>query len=166
MATQLTAPWAVTPSVVCDFGWYAPGGSLFNAYSYTVNAIGYPPNNFTWTVNGTVYTTSYQSYVVPLGQPVVFDALDSFVLGIPKVITPTGISVVEYLWDLGNGTTGSGPSISTTYNLTVQAPDQTVKLTTIDSLGREVTTSHPIELKGLTLVDGTMSRQMQGPSRT
>lgn len=166
MATKLTDPWAPVPAIVCDFGWHTAGGSLFPTYAYGVNGINYPPPNWTWTVNGHVYSSQYTSYVTILGQTVVFDATDALSLGLPKVVVPTGVSIISYAWDLGNGTTGVGPTISTTYAETTPPPDVAVTLTVHDSLGRRYTTTHPIELQALILPEGSQNWQRQGSART
>lgn len=166
MATQLTDPWAPTPAVICDFGWHTSGGALFAPYSYSVNNVNYPPTPLTWTVNGSNYTSQYTSYITVLGQPVVFDATDALSLGLPKVIVPSGIQIVSYEWDLGNGVTGIGPTISTTYTETTPPPDAAVTLTVFDSLGRRFSTTHPIELQALTVQAGSENWQRQGTART
>lgn len=164
--TKLTDPWAPTPAVVCDFGWYGSGGVLFRTLSYFVDGVQYPPTNFNWTSGGATYSSQYTSYTSVLNETVIFDATDSLSLGVPKTIVPAGIQVVSYEWDLGNGTTGVGPTISTTYNYTSPPPDAAATLTVIDSLGRQYSTTHPLNLLSLTPLTGAMNTQRQGTART
>jgi hypothetical protein len=166
MTIQLTSPWAPPPAVVVDFGWHNNSGALFPQYKAVVNNVNYPPNDFTWTVNGATYSTNYKSYTTPLNQPVVFDCLDALSLGLPTVVVPTGVSITAFEWDLGNGVTGRGPQVTTTYNFTQAPADQAVTLTVYDSLGRRFSTTHPIELVSLQLPEGSMNWARQGSSRT
>jgi hypothetical protein len=62
----------------------------------------------------------------------------------PHVIAPPGISILEYLWDFGDGYTGYGPIVTHTYE--VPDPTTAISLTVIDSLGREFSTSKALSL--------------------
>jgi hypothetical protein len=133
--SQLTDFWAPPPAVICDFGWYASTGTLFANLSYTINGTLYPPPG-----------VKYQASVTPMNQTIVFDGTDSLALGIPKTLVPTGIQIISWDWDLGNGTTARGPIASTTYNYTTPAPDTSATLVVVDSHGRRYSTTHPLNL--------------------
>ena len=154
--TNLTtpgSPWAVTPAVVCDFGWYNTStGNIFGNLIYTVAGNTYPPSG-----------ARFQDYITPLNQQVTFDVSDSTSQGIPKTVTPSGVSVLKYQWDLGNGITGEGPIITTTY-LTA-SPDAAATLTIIDSLGRQYSTTHRLNLVNLNIIEGSSNRVVQGTGR-
>lgn len=164
--TKLTDPWAPTAAVVCDFGWHTQDGSLFPTLSYRVNGVQYPPANWTWTSGGVTYSSQYTVYTTVLGQTIIFDAIDALSLGLPKTIVPAGVQIVSYNWDLGNGQSGIGPTVSTVYNYTSPPPDAAVTLTVTDSLGRRASTTHLINLQALTQLSGSMNTQRQGTART
>lgn len=166
MATKLTDNWATPAACVCDFGWYAQGGQLEPLLAYFVNNQSYPPADWTWSSGGVTYSTSYKTYVTALNQTTVFDATDSLSLGVPKTVVPPGIQVISYNWDFGNGQTGIGPTVQTSYNYVTPPPDTVVTLTIVDSLGRQYATKHPINLTSLTFPHGTENRQVQGSGRT
>ena len=62
----------------------------------------------------------------------------------PHVITPPGVSILEYFWDFGDGHTGHGPIVTHTYD--IPDPNTTISLTVLDSLGREFSTSKALSL--------------------
>lgn len=62
----------------------------------------------------------------------------------PHVVTPPGVTVLEYFWDFGDGHTGHGPTVTHTYE--VADPDTGISLTVLDSLGREWSTQKALSL--------------------
>jgi hypothetical protein len=156
--TELTDAWAPPPAVVCDFGWYATDGSLFQFGTYEVNEVTYPPYP-----NSAPYTgIPYKFYITPMNTTVVFDALDSQNLGIPKITVPTGIQVTSYEWDLGNGQTSEGALATTSYTYSQPPPDAAVTLRITDSLHRTYSATHRLNLRVYTHVYGTESRVVSG----
>lgn len=126
------SPYAPPPSVVCDFGWYSTEtNAIFGNLIYDVDGNTYPPPGDS--------NPEAVDYVCEIGQSVTFDCYDTQTLGLPKLIIPAGIQIVEYAWDLGNGQLGQGPLVTTTFlQLT---PDAAVTLTVTDSLNRRVSTT-------------------------
>lgn len=152
--TTPSTPWATPPSAICDFGWYETETfALFGGLIYVVDGNTYPPAG-----------AKFQDYILGLNAEVTFDALDSFGLGIPKVFSPSGISIVDYSWDLGNGHSGHGPQITTIYR--VQTPDAAATLTITDSLGRRTATTHRLNLVDLTLIYGSSRLIQPGAGRS
>ncbi|MGD0510818.1 MAG: PKD domain-containing protein, partial [Candidatus Micrarchaeaceae archaeon] len=70
------------------------------------------------------------------GTTFTFDANDTSNIGLPKCSTPKNVSILEYIWDFGNGQTASGPLASITYNPGLGDFQVSVRLTVTDSLGR------------------------------
>lgn len=62
----------------------------------------------------------------------------------PQVRTPAGVTVVEYLWDFGDGTVGYGPFVKHEYKLL--EPGIEVKLTVVDSRGLVWSRARPVNL--------------------
>ena len=167
--TNLTDAWAPTPQVVPDFMWYGTGGSLFQNLVYSVGGLTYPP------IADAFYSGDhlrYQAYSTPVGQTVIFDAINSLGLStgfaspenaVPQTLIPTGITVLSYSWDFGNGQTANGPVVSTVY--TSGGPDVVTTLTIVDSLGRSRTCFHNMNLQGTPQEGGTI-RVSQGTYRT
>lgn len=60
------------------------------------------------------------------------------------VTPPPGVTILEYLWDFGDGFVGHGPTVTHTYE--VADPDTEISLTILDSLGREWSTSKALSL--------------------
>lgn len=136
--TQTTpaTPYAYPPAVVCDFGWYSSlSTTIFGNLSYSYSGNVYPPPNAgrTWPNPNTV------DYVTQINTGVTFDCLDSPGLGLPKLIVPSGITIVNYSWNLGNGQIAQGPIVSTTY--TQRTPDGACTLSVTDNLGRVTSTT-------------------------
>lgn len=167
--TQLSDPWAPIAAVVPDFFWYGAGGSLFQNLAYSVGAVTYPPINDVY-YNGD--HIRYQSYSTPLNQTVFFDAIDSLGLSsgypapenaVPQTIIPTGVTILSYAWNFGNGQTAVGPVVSTIY--VTAGPDVQCSLTVLDSLGRSRTAFHNLNLQGVPQEGGSI-RVGQGANRT
>lgn len=153
--TTPASPWAATPGVVCDFGWFETATNLiFGTTTYVVNGITYPPPG-----------NRFQQFYTLVNHPVTFDANDIKNLGINKVIVPAGISIQSYNWDLGNGVIGEGPQIATVYNYTAMPPDAAVTLSILDSLDRIYTTTRRINLLDLKSIEGTESHISVGTAR-
>lgn len=86
----------------------------------------------------------YAAFINYINTPIVFDAIDSETLGHPKVVTPPGVQIVEYLWDLGDGTVGQGPLVTHTY--TIAGVETSVVLHVIDTRGFTYSCRKPLNL--------------------
>jgi hypothetical protein len=62
----------------------------------------------------------------------------------PRVVTPAGVGIVQYLWDFGDGTTGDGPFATHEYK--VLEPGIEVKLTVVDTRGLTWSAAKPMNL--------------------
>lgn len=166
MSTTINQPWSPTPAVICDFGWYATAGDgAFPFGDYLVNGNLYPPYPASAPYNT---DPRYQVYETPLNVAVTFDAGTSIVvgLGLPSCIVPQGVSIVSYNWDLGDGSTATGPTVSgIVYNQSKAAPDTAVTLTIVDSLGRRSSTTHPLYLQSLSQIFPSGSEVRLGSGR-
>lgn len=152
--STLSTPWAMPPAVICDFGWYGTETlAIFGNLIYDVAGNTYPPAG-----------AHFQDYTLDLNTPVTFDAFDSETLGIPKTVIPAGIGVVEYSWDLGNGQNASGPLTTTIYY--TASPDASATLTIIDSLGRQTSTTHRLNLIDFIFIEGSRNRVVEGSDRS
>jgi PKD repeat protein len=87
---------------------------------------------------GTNYLTEFTfSPIDPVvGQTVYIDARG--------IVPPDGVSIKDYQWDFGNGSTGSGVTTTTSY---ASANTYTVRLTITDSAGRTLMTTRTIQVK-------------------
>lgn len=102
-----------------NFNWTPQSSAVIvniagNTYPYTTQADAVSrPND-----------TRYQAFTTPTGQAITFTA----------DVTPfNGASIIEYLWDFGNGVNGYGAS--TTYTFNAPNPSQQVSLLVRDSNG-------------------------------
>jgi hypothetical protein len=167
MSTTINQPWSPTPAVICDFGWYATAGdTVFTFGDYLVNGQLYPPYPASAPYNT---DTRYQVYETPINVAITFDAGTSVVigLGLPYSVVPPGVSIVSYNWDLGDGNTATGPTVSgVVYNQTTAAPDTAVTLTVTDSLGRRSSTTHQLYLQDLSQIFPSGSQIRKGTART
>jgi hypothetical protein len=152
--TTPASPYAPPPSVVCDFGWYSTTSStIFGTLIYDVAGNTYPPtndNSIPPIVEATV--PWFVDYVCETGVSVTFDCYDQQTLGLPTLIIPSGISIVEYAWDLGNGQVGQGPLVTTIYEQA--SPDASCTLTVTDSLNRRVTTTKRLNFNNVVQIFG------------
>jgi chitodextrinase len=62
------------------------------------------------------------------------------------IVPPEGVTIKDYQWDFGDGTTGSGATATVTYGL---ARTYTVRLTVVDSAGRTLQTTKTITIAAL-----------------
>lgn len=85
------------------------------------------------TKGGRSSDTRYKVLTSALNSPLLFDAVDKEVAGHPKVITPEGIFIVDYLWRFGDGTEAKGSTVNHTY--IVPNPLTRVSLVVTDSRG-------------------------------
>lgn len=108
-----------------------------------------------------VYDARFYVDQMPLHQVVTFDAIDSQNLGLPKVSVPTGLSIVLYQWNFGNGLTGSGPYASTTYSYSKPPESIRASLTVYDNLGRAFSCGKQLKQQSLMAVYGTSLREIQ-----
>jgi hypothetical protein len=149
MATQVTQILSPTPQIVTNFGWWFENGSTAT----------------TWVVAGIPQT--------PLNTPITFDATGKTGLtylgggsapALPSPSIPSGLRIVSYLWNFGNGDTGIGSTALTTFTYPIAISGYAVSLTITDSLGRQSSASLQINLNGETLGFGSM-RERQGTAR-
>jgi hypothetical protein len=162
--TTINQPWSPVAEVICDFGWYATSGeAAFPFGGYFVNGQTYPP------YSGAPYNTDprYMIISTPVNASITFDAGTSVVqgLGLPYSIVPPGVSIVSYSWDLGNGALTTGPTAITSYNIAVTAPDVSVTLAIVDSLGRRSSTTHVLNLQPSSPIYPSGSEIRQGADR-
>jgi hypothetical protein len=110
-------------------------------YPYKHQADEEPPNP---TKGGRTSDSRYVVETTGTNSPITFDAVDSESLGNPKVIIPTGVFVLEYLWKFGDGFEAKGPTVTHTY--LVPDPFTTVKLHVTDSRGLRWSSSKTLNL--------------------
>lgn len=83
---------------------------------------------------------TYSPYMTPTGQPVYFDASDSY--------DPDG-EIVEYLWDFGDGTTDQGEYVDHIYTSAGgSGTSYPVKLTVIDDDGMQGSITKYVQVVG------------------
>jgi hypothetical protein len=111
-------------------------------------------SSIAFSANAPVFDRRFYVDQAPLNQLVTFDTQDTQNFGLRKTVIPAGITVRQYFWDFGNGETAYGPQASTTYKLN-QTPPIQVTLTVTDSLDREFSVAHPINLYSNTQLYGT-----------
>jgi len=134
--SRLQEPPPPTLPVICDF-YFAqigpPGSATYDGDTYP-----YPP--LEPSDKGSDYRYAW-------GTTPVFLAVEFFGAVHEErehVITPPGVSILEYFWDFGDGHTGYGPIVTHTYE--VADPNMAISLTVLDSLGREFSTSKALSL--------------------
>lgn len=86
----------------------------------------------------------YKVYSNYINTNIQFDAIDSKSEGHPKVIVPQGVSIVNYLWHFGDGTTARGPVVS--HDFKVPDPEISVALIVTDTRGLNFSCLHPLNL--------------------
>lgn len=128
-----------TVPTLCNFWWNADGPPI----SFTIGGETYP---YQHQADGHTRSSDsrYEILSTPLYISIAFDATDSEKLGHPKVITPPEVTVLQYLWNFGDGTIGYGPQPAHTY--TAASPDTTVALTVTDSRGLQTSCAKPLNL--------------------
>ncbi len=99
----------------------------------------------TYVIGTPVWDPRFYTNQTLLNQAIVFDAIDSIPLGLPKVIVPSGVSIISYQWDFGNGLQGYGPVASVTYAYLRAVPGLTVSLTVLDSRNRSYSCAKAID---------------------
>lgn len=107
-----------------------------------------PKVNFTWDPVGAAVTYSFagnnyppagarfEAFYTPINQLITFTA---------QVTPATGTSIVQYRWELGDGTVKYGSIVGHTY--IVPNPSLSAKLEVIDSLNRRVYVSRALLLQ-------------------
>lgn len=141
LISQFVSPPAAT---LCNFWWNADGPPI----SYTVGGETYP---YQHQQDGIHRASDYRYEILttPLYVSIAFDAVDHEHLGHPKVEPPAGVTVIQYLWNFGDGTIGYGPQPAHTYE--AASPDTSVSLTVTDSRGLRSSVSKPLNLVYLQL---------------
>lgn len=117
--STLNAPTTVVPLPKIDFSWTPIGANV--TYSFAGN--NYPPV-------GSRFAATY----TPVGQVITFTAT-----------TDTTVPIVQYRWDLGDGTVKFGEMIGHTY--VVPNPSAAASLEITDALNRKVSVSHVMILQ-------------------
>lgn len=131
--------------------WWEPGAAL----TFNIGASKYPYVHQVDEISRSS-DARYKVYTNPINEAITFDATDSESLGHPKVVTPPGIFIIEYLWDFGDGTTGRGPIISHTYK--VAGAETAITLTVTDSREKRYSCRKPINLIFATEGDVSVSK--------
>jgi hypothetical protein len=101
-----------------------------------------------------VYDPRFYVDEMPLHQPITFDAIDSQGLGLPVTTTASGAPIVSYLWNFGNGATGRGTNASTEYTYSAVPPSIQCTLTVTDTLNRQFSVAHQLNLQNLSSIYG------------
>src|SRR4051812_48799927 len=104
-----------------DFTWSPVGAAV----TYTFAGNTYPPAG-----------TRFQAFYTPVNQLITFVA---------TVKSDSGYPIIEYRWDLGDGTTKYGQTVGHIYN--VPNPSLTAKLEVKDSLNRSAYVSKVLLLQ-------------------
>ncbi len=113
--------------VQCNFTW-EQGGPL-QEVTYDGDKYPYPPLTEE-EVGVPGPDERYLMKTTVIGEQLIFDATK---LNEPHVITPPGVSILEYSWHFGDGAIGNGPVITHEYR--VLDPELEVTLTVTDSRG-------------------------------
>lgn len=107
-----------------------------------------PTVNFTWSPIGAALTfnfagnsyppagTRFEAFFTPTNQLITFVAVTTVAAGVP---------IIEYRWDLGDGTIKYGSTVGHTYNVPNQS--LTAKLEVTDALNRKVYVSKTLLLQ-------------------
>jgi|SRR5208282_920463 len=117
-----------------------------------------PPTsaNFWWLQTGKPIEESFDGNsfnypTTPLNEQITFTAVsegktpqEEAEAGHYYVITPAGVTILEYIWNFGDGIVGYGPIVTHTY--TVNDPNTTISLVVVDSLRRRSSISKPLNL--------------------
>lgn len=108
-----------------DFSWTAGGAVGFTVLSTPPDT--FPPNS----------DPRYAANKTTANVPIVFTA---------SVSLPAGVVPIAYLWDFGDRTTGVGSTVTHTYKVVVG--DTQCTLVVIDSLGKQYSVTHVMNLSG------------------
>jgi hypothetical protein len=135
--STINEPPIPTLATGCDF--YFEQGGPTGAVTYDGDTYPYAPLP---SDRGDDYR--YELGTTPVFLAVVFDAIGQTHPSNPKVITPPGVSILEYFWDFGDGATGYGPVVTHTYE--VADPTTSISLRVLDSLGRSYSASKSLSL--------------------
>jgi PKD domain len=102
--------------------------------------------NFWWDENGPSKFLSFDGDKYEFTYTVVDTEVEFFATKSdkPHVIAPVGVTILEYFWDFGDGTTAMGPSVVHTYR--VPDPEIEVKLTVVDSRDLRWSIARPLNL--------------------
>lgn len=120
MPTVLSDKKIPVPTPKVDFSWSPVGAAI--TFNFAGNS--YPPAG-----------SRFEAFYTPVNQLITFVA---------TVTAPT-INIVEYKWDLGDGTIKYGVTVGHTYN--VPNPSLTAKLEVLDSLNRRAYVSKVLLLQ-------------------
>lgn len=134
MTAIINTPPANIPPVKMNFFFKQEGPT--GAVTYDGDTYPYPPLY--------VGDTRYILYTSIVNTPLVFDAIGQESLLNPHVEPPPGVTVLEYLWNFGDGTEGYGPVVTHTYK--VLDPELQVTLTIVDSRNFHYSCSRPVVL--------------------
>lgn len=121
MPTVLSDRRALDPMPKVDFSWSPVGAAV--TFNFAGNS--YPPAG-----------PRFEAFYTPVNQLVTFVA---------AVTVSAGINIIEYRWDLGDGTIKYGSTVGHTYN--VPNPSLTAKLEVLDSLNRRAYVSKVLLLQ-------------------
>lgn len=130
--------------VLANFWWDADGPEI----PYTIDGNTYPYRHQADEVSRES-DTRYAVDTTPLFTAIEFDAVGAASPSNPKVVAPNGVTIIQYLWNFGDGTIGFGPQPSHTY--TTQSPGAEVVLIVTDSRGMRFSCAKPLNLIFLSL---------------
>lgn len=156
LPTALSIPVASTATLessgsIVFYGGLAAG--LHTTAQYTVvdgSHITCVGGSGTFAAGTPIFDPRFYVDSIPANTNVIFDAVDFNNLGLPTVQVPSGVSIISYRWDFGNGSVGVGPYASTIYNYGAGTPSLIVKLTVIDNFNRMSSCSHRIAIQPTT----------------
>jgi hypothetical protein len=120
----------------------------------------------TFNTGTPIYDPRFYVDDMPLLQTIMFDALDAHNLGLPITTAAASAPIISYQWNLGNGTTGYGSSTSIEYTYSMPVPSIQATLTVRDSLNRQFSVAHKLNLQSLHVPFGYDIKVSQGSGRT
>lgn len=125
MSTQVNDPIPPVRPVLMNFWWNENGPKL----SFTYDGDTYP-------YTSPAPASRYAMGTTLVNTPVAFFAILSKTqeeeeLNHPHISPPSGVTILEYIWDFGDGTRGFGPFVTHLYS--AYNPNIEVKLSVIDS---------------------------------
>lgn len=121
------------------------------ALSYTVNGNTYPYTTQADSISRPSSDGRYAAYYTNNNQLLTFTA---------SAVVPSGLAIVEYRWDMGEGTIKYGSVITHTY--ITAAPGTTVNLTVTDTLNRTFSASRVLNLRRANIIEISGFRNPRG----
>ena len=123
--------------VIMGFWWNANGPEQVFTYdgdTFPYGPLPGPPDegssNERYKAFSTVYVTPVEFFATKANKP--------------HVVAPAGVTILEYFWDFGDGTTGTGQTVSHQYKTLNEQVE--VSLTVVDSRGLRFSQAKPVLL--------------------